>query len=110
MAVTITLDDLQARIAELEAQLALAHDGLATAYLAGAESVREELDALRARIAPACQWSPDSDFDIDAWHTSCGRAFCFTEGGPADNGADFCHGCGHPVALLDTPTVEDGDG
>ncbi len=38
------LESAKDRITQLEAQLALAHDGLTTAYLAGAESVRVELE------------------------------------------------------------------
>ncbi len=88
------LESAKDRITELEAQLALAHDGLATAYLAGAESVRVELDALRERIAASPEVTTDG---YTIW----------------PNGEYPNHRIGdrqHRVRLLlDTPTVEDGD-
>ena len=38
-----------------------------------------------------CIWTQDSD---GPWNTSCGVTWEFTDGGPAENGAHFCHHCG----------------
>jgi hypothetical protein len=38
-----------------------------------------------------CVWKPDSD---GTYRTSCGQAFVFTDGGPRENGANFCLYCG----------------
>jgi len=49
-----------------------------------------------------CVWTQDSD---GPWCTSCGKVWEFNEGGPADNGAHFCHHCGG--VLLAEPFAED---
>jgi hypothetical protein len=43
-----------------------------------------------------CVWTPDSD---GAYETSCGQAFVFTNGGPAENGARFCLYCGGSLVV-----------
>lgn len=42
-----------------------------------------------------CLWTDDRD--DGGWFTSCGNAFEFTDGTPADNGMKFCCYCGRPL-------------
>lgn len=49
-----------------------------------------------------CIWTQDSD---GPWNASCGVTWEFTDGGPADNGAHFCHHCGG--VLLADPFADD---
>ena len=42
-----------------------------------------------------CEWFYD-DLD-DYYHTPCGTAFVFNEGGCKENNAKFCHHCGKPI-------------
>jgi acyl-coenzyme A synthetase/AMP-(fatty) acid ligase len=44
--------------------------------------------ALTAQPAEPVAW------EDGYWQTECGQAWCFTEGGPAENGQNFCHHCG----------------
>lgn len=60
--------------------------------------------------APVCAWvwSIDASSYItgeDFWATSCGRSFCFTDGGPRENGFVACPFCG---LALTAPRVTDG--
>lgn len=41
-----------------------------------------------------CLWRHDSD---GTWETSCGEAWTFIDGGPSENNARFCQGCGRPI-------------
>ncbi len=48
----------------------------------------------------SCNWAPDADnWENGVWHSSCGDAWIFIEGGPAENQVKFCQGCGKPVAI-----------
>ena len=54
-------------------------------------------EALSA-LAQECEWSKDDDdFEIDVWHSDCGVAWEFTEGGPKENHYIYCHGCGKRI-------------
>ncbi len=44
-----------------------------------------------------CLWGYDGD--TDSWDTSCDEEFCFTDGGPEENGVVFCHHCGMRVVI-----------
>ena len=47
---------------------------------------------------PHCTWTPDNDPNAPGtYHSACGVAWTFTEGGPADNDVRFCMGCGAAV-------------
>lgn len=55
-------------------------------------------DALSASAIPLkamkqCPWTLD-DAESDVWESSCGQTWQFTEGGPSENRARFCHYCG----------------
>lgn len=43
-----------------------------------------------------CVWSEDFE---STWHTTCGEAWQFTDGGPAENNCRFCHGCAKPIKI-----------
>lgn len=65
-----------------------------------------EIADLRAALASAapvealtCAWTPDADYEAEAWHSSCGEAWSFIDGGPKENCVRFCQGCGKPVAI-----------
>lgn len=48
--------------------------------------------------ATHCTWTPDADPNAPGtFHSACGVAWTFTEGGPADNDVRFCMGCGCTV-------------
>jgi len=44
---------------------------------------------------PTCLWTEDDDEGI--WHTSCGAAWTFEDGGPKDNKMNFCMACGREL-------------
>lgn len=51
-------------------------------------------------MSEQCEWKEDPDeYMAGCWDTACGEKWCFTEGGPTDNGMKFCHNCGKPVEL-----------
>jgi hypothetical protein len=35
----------------------------------------------------------------DNWETDCGHAFSFGDGGPKQDGIDFCPYCGKPIEV-----------
>ena len=46
-----------------------------------------------------CTWTqtdPSWD-DCNTWETTCGEAYIFIDGGPAENRAKFCCYCGAPI-------------
>lgn len=43
-----------------------------------------------------CEWEPVGDGD---WRTTCNWHFTFTEGGPAENGFEFCPHCGGMLTI-----------
>lgn len=64
------------------------------------QSSEQAARAAYAQLADAsspCHWTLDSSAEYEIWETSCGRTWSFVEGGPEDNNAPFCHGCGHPI-------------
>jgi len=59
------------------------------------------------RRQDVCMWNEDSE---GAWDTSCGRSWQFTEDGPAENQAHFCHHCGGVLlATKYSDEIEDDD-
>jgi hypothetical protein len=52
-----------------------------------------------------CEWSLDDVGGDSVWETTCGHAFQFNDGGPAENHMAFCGYCGKP--LVETLTSED---
>lgn len=51
-----------------------------------------------------CEWKPeDPDFMPGTYASACGELWSFIDGGPNENRVRFCHGCGKPVALKETP-------
>lgn len=55
-----------------------------------------------------CNWSQD-DCEGDNWTTRCGQYFRLDEGGPVDNGMEFCCFCGKPTTQT-LWTDEDDEG
>lgn len=51
--------------------------------------------------AGECEWTPEDYEGAGDWNTSCGQAFRLDEGGPVENGMNFCYGCGLP--LIEVP-------
>ena len=45
----------------------------------------------------SCLWGQDDD---GVWETSCGHAFEFSDGDPADNAFLFCPFCGRQIKTL----------
>lgn len=43
-----------------------------------------------------CKWSEDGD---GVWDTSCGERFEFVDGGPPENGFEFCPYCGKKLKV-----------
>ena len=52
--------------------------------------LRDHITALE-QVGP-CTWEYDDDDDY--WGTSCGDAFCITDGTPAENKMHYCPYCG----------------
>ena len=48
-----------------------------------------------------CCWSQNDFEDVDtgSWATTCGNRFYFTDGGPDDDGMNFCCYCGKPIIV-----------
>lgn len=67
-------------------------------------AARERIDELSASPAAAKEYSPNGVKRQDVcvwmedsngtWDTSCGKSWEFTDGGPVQNAANFCHHCG----------------
>lgn len=54
-----------------------------------------------------CLWTYD---DIDGlWETSCGRGFCFSDGGPKDNAFLFCPYCGNQLEPLEDEDLDEDE-
>lgn len=53
-----------------------------------------------SRPAQTCEWKED---DEGVWHTGCGNAWEFTDGGPYDNRQKFCGYCGGFLVNLPAP-------
>lgn len=46
-------------------------------------------------MTESCTWrQQDIDHMPDTWWADCGAAWTFTDGGPKDNGMNFCPKCG----------------
>lgn len=58
-----------------------------------------ERDALE-RAAKVCEWKQDTDYETEIWHTSCGEAFVFNDGGPDENFLKFCCYCGGRLTAI----------
>jgi len=43
-----------------------------------------------------CEWKQDQDGN---WDTGCKNAFIFTDGGPWENGFNFCPYCGKRIGV-----------
>ena len=58
-----------------------------------------------------CHWSMTDDvYEGETWNSDCGVKYCFIEGGPADNGHQFCHCCGKAlIAHARSAGGEDGN-
>jgi hypothetical protein len=68
--------------------------------IAAVNFIRTHGPALLAQLGggrEVCEW--ECDEDDYSWASSCGEKYCFTEGGPEDNGHKFCHGCGHELKI-----------
>ena len=44
-----------------------------------------------------CEWMHNDD--DSSWDTSCGKAWRFDDGGPAENSMHFCHSCGKSLRI-----------
>jgi hypothetical protein len=55
-----------------------------------------------------CGWTEEDDY----WHTGCGEAFTFTEGGPKENNFKYCYSCGKKIdaEYASTPISKGGEG
>lgn len=76
--------------------------GCASAFYTGHAESHDE----GCRTAPAgaggagagqCEWTPEDYEGAGDWNTSCGQAFRLDEGGPVENGMNFCYGYGLPL-------------
>lgn len=57
------------------------------------------------KTSAVCTWVGAED----AWVTGCGKEWTFHEDGPAENGMNFCHACGKPVAVEESAEEAAGD-
>jgi hypothetical protein len=78
------------------------------------DTLRADEDTLRAGAAAlrqqgqTCRWTEEEYGEY--WESACGETWSFTDGGPAENNARFCHGCGKPLeAVAYEAPVEDED-
>jgi len=47
-----------------------------------------------------CTWTLDDGPNASIWNANCGAAWSFTEGGPEDNGCNYCHKCGGKLVIV----------
>jgi hypothetical protein len=60
-------------------------------------------DSERMKFAPPpCEWKLDTSNDCEIWESACGETWQFIDGGPTENRARFCHGCGGRIVLTRT--------
>jgi hypothetical protein len=60
-----------------------------------------------AQPAP-CTWTKSNDPHMpDTFSATCGVIWTFTDGGPTENGMNFCPGCGAAVSVADPEPEED---
>lgn len=58
-----------------------------------------------------CVWTEADGLDYgDYWESACGETWSFIDGGPTENHARFCHGCGGRIVLNRVCRRCDGDG
>ncbi len=55
-----------------------------------------------------CTWTLGCD-ETYSWNTSCGELWSFTEGGPEDNGCNYCHKCGGALVIVRPEPEPDDD-
>ena len=48
--------------------------------------------------AEGCKWTEDSSGEY--WESACGETWTFLDGGPSENNARFCHGCGKTITAV----------
>jgi hypothetical protein len=63
---------------------------MAKACEAGAAALRQQ--------GQTCRWTEEEYGEY--WESACGETWSFTDGGPAENNARFCHGCGKPLEAV----------
>ena len=56
-------------------------------------------------MATKCKWKYDETHE--KWDTQCGEAFCLLDGGPKDNGMNFCPYCGKELWQLKGDWVQE---
>lgn len=59
----------------------------------------QEWRVAEANCGATCEWWNDGEM----WESPCGVAYMFNSDGPEDNGHRFCHKCGKPIAIGETP-------
>lgn len=76
-------------------------DAKAEAARCGGSCYAYPLYAAAPAAPQPCTWSKDPDYDMgDTYHSACGEAWSFIDGGPAENRMRYCHGCGKPVIVI----------
>lgn len=79
------------RLTDERDEYRLAADTMAAAH-------KVERDALAK--GTTCTWTKDPDFEMgDTYHSACGELWSFIDGGPNENHARYCHGCGGKVSM-----------
>ncbi len=71
-------------------EIARLHREIDAAYALGARGVSAPERGTR-------EWKIDDYGGDEPWHTQCGNAYIFLDGGPLENGATFCCYCGKPL-------------
>ena len=67
-------------------------DGVANAAI---REAADRLEEFRAAAKKRCAWRRDADADYgDSYDGACGVKWIFSDGGPSDNGMEFCPSCG----------------
>ena len=52
----------------------------------------------KVALQKSCIWKQvDTEHMPDTWQADCGAMWTFTDGGPQDNGMNFCPKCGKPL-------------
>lgn len=82
--------------------VAVVEDERLQAVLAAVDAIEAAARKPEAR----CPWMED---EWGTWTTGCGRKWQYEVGGPADNDARYCHGCGGVIEAASFPALPAGE-
>ena len=71
------------------------------------KALEAHISNIEADASATCAWVFDDDPDCTFWASSCGLAWYFEDGGPADADCTYCPKCGKRIVVAETPEEEE---